>query len=63
MAVCTTLCLFGLYFESGKILELGALCHGLHPCSNGVVAHWLAIVSSALALMETVYYIECCNLV
>ena len=39
----------GLYFKSGKLLELGALCHGLHHCINGVVAHWLATTCSMLA--------------
>ena len=48
MEVCTTLCSFCLYFKLGKLLELGALCHGLHHCSNGDIAHWLATMFTTL---------------
>ena len=46
--VCTALCLFGLYFKSGAS-RAWELCHGLHHCSNGVIAHWLATICSMLA--------------
>ena len=61
-SVCTTLCLFGVYVKLGAS-RAWALCHGLHHCSNGVVADCLATTCSALAYKWSLCFkIEYCIL-